>query len=239
MRDRRLRAGERVALAAGQRFERRVRRAGDDDRVAAGEHGHGAGERARRGLLEQVAEDDDERALVALGAAEGELVVALDRARLEVVERAHDRLPALAPRRERGADLVVEGDRAAAVAELVGDERERGGGVELGVEDRGVLQRRGREPAGVDQQQQVAVLLEPVLVAHRPPEPRRRAPVDLADVVVGLVVADQLELGPEPERAAGGRALVAEAAAGDGQREPARGLQVGEDAQLRGPAPSR
>ena len=52
-------------------------------------------ERARGGLLEQVAEDDDERALGALGAAEGELVVAVERARLEVEERAHDRLAAL------------------------------------------------------------------------------------------------------------------------------------------------
>ncbi len=200
--------------AVREPFERGVRRAGDEHRVLAGEHRNGADERPGGGLLEQVGEDDHERALLALGAPEGLLVVAVDRGRLEVEERADDRLAALAGGRERVADLGVERHRAGAVAELVGDERERGGGVEGGVEDRRVVQRRGGQAAGVDQQQQVAVLLEPVVVAHRAPEPRGRPPVDLADVVVGLVVADQLELGAQAERSAGGRALLAEAAAG-------------------------
>ena len=222
------------ARLGDQRLERGVRRAADHHGVAAGEHGHRAHERARRRLLEQVAQDDHERALGALGAPERELVVAVARgaARGRTAPGRRRRRPgaaAAAPRAPRRRTR-----RAAAVAELVGDERERGRGVELGVEDRHLVlaERRGREPPGVDQQQQVAVLLEPVLVAHRPPEPRRRAPVDLADVVVGLVVADQLELGAEPERSAGGRALVAEAAAGDGEREPARRPQVREDADL-------
>ena len=66
---------------------------------------------------------------------------------------------------------------------------------------------------GVEQAAHVAVLLDAVLVAHRPPEPRGRAPVDLADVVVGRVVADRLELGAEAERAARAAARLAEAAA--------------------------
>ena len=112
------------------------RRARDDTAWRRASTGTASHERARRGLLQQVAEDDHERALGALGAPERELVVAVDRARLEVEQRAHDAAPPCAARRQRGADLVVEGDGAAAVAELVGDERERGGGVELGVEDR-------------------------------------------------------------------------------------------------------
>ena len=206
--------------------------------MATAEDGHGADERAGGGLLEQVAEDDHERPLGALGAPERELVVAVHRSRLEVEERAHHGLTAGTPGRERGADLVVERDRAGAVAELVGDERQRGRGVEADVQDRGsvLVEWRRREPPGVEQEQQVAVLLEPVLVAHRPPEACRRAPVDLADVVVGLVVADQLELRAQTERAAGRRALVPEPPAGDGQRQPARGAQVREDAYVgRGP----
>ena len=42
-------------------------------------------------------------------------------------------------------------------------------------------------------QTHLAVLLDAVLVGHRAPEPRRRAPVDLAHVVVGRVVAHRLE----------------------------------------------
>ena len=127
--------------------------------MAPAEDGHGADERAGGGLLQQVAEDDHERALGALGAAERELVVAVDRPRLEVEQRAHHGLAAGAPGRERGADRVVERDRAGAVAELVGDERQRGRGVEADVQDRGavLVERRRREPPGVEQQQQVAV----------------------------------------------------------------------------------
>ena len=58
------------------------------------------------------------------------------------------------------------------------------------------------------------------------------APVDLADVVVGEVVADRLELGAEAERAARPAARLAEAALADGEREPARRRQVGVDEQL-------
>ena len=115
--------------------------------MAAAEHGHGLDQRARRGLLQQVDEDDHQRALGALGAAERRLVVAVERARLQVEQRAHDRLAARAARLERGPDLLVEGDRAGAVAELVGDERERGGGVQAGVEDvrAGRAERRGAQ----------------------------------------------------------------------------------------------
>ena len=82
----------------------------------------------------------------------------------------------------------------------------------------------------------VAVLLDAVLVAHRPPEPRGRPPVDLAHVVVGQVVADELEVGAEPERPAGRDALLAEAALADRAREPPRRRQVGVDGDLRGRA---
>ena len=75
-------------------------------------------------------------------------------------------------------------------------------------------QRRGGQAPGVDHDHHVAVLLDAVLVAHRPPQAGGRAPVDLADVVVGQVVAHQLELG------ARGRA-------GRGRRRPGRGSGPG------------
>ena len=84
----------RSAPALGERLQHRVRRAGDDDGVSSREHRDGADERPRGGLLEQVAEDDDERALAALGAPERELEVRVRGGRLEVVERAHDGLAA-------------------------------------------------------------------------------------------------------------------------------------------------
>ena len=200
--------------------------------MAAGEHRHGVDERPRRGLLEQVAEDDDQRALGALDGLEGELVVRVDGARLEVEQRAHDRVAARAPRRQAAADAVVEGDDAAAVADRVGDERDGDGGVDRGVEPRAVLERRRHQAPGVEQQHHLAVLLDAVLVAHRPPRAVRGAPVDLARVVVGRVVADRLEVRAEAERAARQAALLAEAPLAHGEREPARGGQVGVDEQL-------
>src|SRR5204862_5472107 len=112
-------------------------------------------------------------------------------------------LASAAPRREPALDRAVEGERPAAVAELVGDEADRGRRVDRDVQPRrAAAQRRGHEPAAVDDADDVAVLLDAVLVAHRAPHARGRRPVDLADVVVGEVVADRLELRPEPERAA-------------------------------------
>ena len=54
-----------------------------------------------------------------------------------------------------------------------------------------------------------------------------RRPVDLADVVVGQVVAHRLELGAEPERTAGAQPGVAEAAAPQRDHEALRGEHVG------------
>ena len=214
------------------RVEVGVAHRGDEHDVAAREHRHRVDERPRRRLLEQVAEDDDQRALGALDGLEGELVVGVDGARLEVEQRAHDGVAARAPRRQAAADAVVEGDDAAAVADHVGDERDGDGGVDRGVEPRAVLERRGHQAAGVDQQHHLAVLLDAELVAHRPPEPVGRAPVDLAQVVVGRVVADRLEVGAEPERPARQPALLAEAALAHGEREPARRGEVGIDEHL-------
>ena len=185
------------------------------------EHRHGLDQRARGGLLEQVGEDDDQRALGAFGAAEGELVVAVERPGLEVEERAGDGLPALAARLERDADrssnaiAPVRSPSSSATKPSATAASSDASSTFMPVGPSGAA----LEAARVEQEQQVAILLEPVLVAHRPPEPRRRAPVDLADVVVGLVVADQLELRAEAERAARGGALVAEAPAGDGERQ--------------------
>ena len=114
-------------------------------------------------------------------------------------------------------DGGVEGDRAAAVAELVGDEPDRRRGVERGIQARGApAERRGHETTGVDEADDVAVLFDPILVAHRPTEARRRPPVHLPDVVVGQVVADRLEVRAEPERAAAALTALEEAPARDG-----------------------
>ena len=88
-------------------------------------------------------------------------------------------------------------------------------------------QRRGHEPARVEQAHDVAVLLDAVLVAHRAPDAFGRLPVDLAHVVVGEVVAHRLELGAEPERAARAQPGIAEAAAAQRDHEPLRGEHVG------------
>ena len=119
---------------------------GDDHHVAAREHRHGVDERPRGGLLEQVAEDHDQRALGALDGLERELVVGVDGARLEVEQRAHDGVAAGAPRRQAAADPVVERDDAAAVADHVGDERDGDRGVDRRVEPRAV--RRAARPSG-------------------------------------------------------------------------------------------
>ncbi len=74
-----------------------------------------------------------------------------------------------------------------------------------------------------------------VLVAHRPPDARGRRPVDLAHVVVGQVVAHRLELGAEPERAAGTQARVAEATASQRDDQPLCGVHVGIHEQLARP----
>ena len=200
--------------------------------MAAREHRHGVDERPRRRLLQQVAEDHDQRALGALDGLEGELVVGVDGPRLEVEQRAHDGVAARAPRGQPAADAVVEGDDAAAVADHVGHERDGDRGVDGRVEPGAVLQRRAHQAPGVDQQHHLAVLLDAELVAHRPPEPVGRAPVDLPHVVVGRVVADRLEVGAEPERPARQPALLAEAALAHREREPARGGEVGIDEHL-------
>ena len=93
-------------------------------------------------------------------------------------------------------------------------------------------QRSRHQAAAVEHADDVAVLLDAVLVAHRPPHPHGRRPVDLADVVVGEVVADRLELRAEAERAARALARFAEAARAHREREPARRRQVGVDEQL-------
>jgi hypothetical protein len=72
------------------------------------------------------------------------------------------------------------------------------------------------------------------LVAHRPPEAGRRAPVHLAEVVVGDVVANRLELGAEAERSASAEALVPELPRPDRTCEPTGSRQVRIDEHIGG-----
>ena len=118
-----------------------VAHAGDGDRVAAREHRHRVDQRPSGGLLQQVAEDQHQRALGALDAAEGELVVGLLGARLEVEQRPHHRAAAGPPGSEPAPHLTVERERARTVAEHVGDQRDRHGGVDRHVEPRALAER--------------------------------------------------------------------------------------------------
>ena len=98
---------------------------------------------------------------------------------------AHDCLATRAAWREPPADGgVVDGDTAT-IAELVGDERDHRHRVDCGVEssearrgagrDRARDKRRGHQSAGVEQADDITVLLDAVLVAHRPPDARSPA----------------------------------------------------------------
>ena len=99
--------------------------------------------------------------------------------------------------------------------------------------------RRRHQPARVEQADDVAVLLDAVLVAHRPAHARGREPVDLPHVVVGEVVAHRLEVGAESERPARAATGLAEPAAAQRDHEPARGGEVRVGDQLaRAPSPA-
>ena len=142
--------------------------------------------------------------------------------------------PPLRRGRSCAAQLGVEHRHAAAVAELVGDERDHRHRVDRGVEPGGArVERRGHQAARVEQAHDVAVLFDAVHVAHRAADPLARGPVDLAHVVVGEVVADRLEVGAETERAAGAQARVAELAAAQRDDDALRGDDVGIDEQRR------
>ncbi len=170
--------------------------------MAAGEHRHGVDQRPRGIVVEQVAQDEHERPPPAGDPAERQLVVAVDEPRLQVEQRPHEVPAARAARTQLDAHLGVERDDAAMVAELVGGQRDRGDRVEGRVEPAAVPERRGHQPAGVEQEHELARLLEPVLVGHRTADALGRRPVDVADVVVRRPLAHRLEVGPEPERPA-------------------------------------
>ena len=138
------------------------------------------------------------------------------------------------------ADAAVEGQHPGLIADLVGHQHDGHGGVEGGVEPgesdgsraRCGADRGGHQPAGVDAADDGAVLLDPVLVAHRAAGAGGGPPVDLADVVVGHVVPDRLEVGPEPERAPGEDAGVPEPAVTHGHHQPVGGRHVRVDEDL-------
>ena len=81
---------------------------------------------------------------------------------------------------------------------------------------------RIRFETGVEHEHHLAVLLDPVLVAHRTSDARRRLPVDLPDVVVGEVVADRLEVGAEAQGAALDPSRFPEATLADGVSDAPR-----------------
>ena len=127
---------------------------------------------------------------------------------------------------------------AAVVAELVRGQRHGGDGVERDVEPVAVPERRRHQAAGIEQELELARLLEPVLVCHRATGPLCRRPVDAPDVVVRRPLAHRLEVGSEPERSPSPRAGIEQPPLTRGEREPPRRHEVGVDEQLGGSAPA-
>ena len=165
--------------------------------------------------------------------AERELVVGLLGARLEVEQRAHDRAAAGAPRRAaagapRGRTRARRSGRRARRRPAPRRPRRR-------PRRRAACGRRAARPSGrpasTSSITSRSCSTRYWLLIGRP-HALGGAPVDLADVVVGLVVADRLELGAQPERPARQPARPPEAALADGEREPARRRQVGVDRDL-------
>ncbi len=179
-------------------------------------------------------------------AQERPLVVAVDRLGLEVEERAHDPAPAAgAAAPSTRVTRRVEGDRAAAVAELVGDQRRppRWRRATRRAACRRPSGAAIRRPASTRQTTSRSCSTRYWLLIGRP-SARGRRPVDLAHVVVGRVVADRLELGAEPERAAphapvGRGARRGAARARGAGRRAGRGTRAPRRARRRGGASGR
>ena len=165
---------------------------------------------------------------------ERELVVAVDPSRLEIEDGVHDVARARSARRKRAQDLAGERSHPATVSEHIGDGGDGDRGVERRVEPRSIGERRRHQPSTVDHAHNVAVALDAVLVAHRAPEARGRAPVHLANVVVGGILAHRFELRSQPERAATSQPLVTKAARPHRRCEPPRSRQVRVDEDLDG-----
>ena len=198
----------------------------------AGQHRQRLDEGGGRRRFDQVGEHEHERALGALQGVKGAFVVAVERHRLEVVEELDELAGAAAARGELTPHLGVEGERAGTVTERLGHRRHRDRRVQRQIEPRRRADRGCAEAPAVEQTDDVLVALEPELVGDRPSMACGGEPVDLANVVVGGVLAQGLEVRPEPERSACPTPLVAEATLSDARREPARARKVGVDAQL-------
>ena len=246
---------------AGARRERarrdRDRAPTRHDRVAAGEHGHRVEQRARRGLVDEVGEHEDQRALARRRRrgtrGRGRCRRASARRR---GSRARRRVPPLrrgASRRRISASNTVTPHRSpsssATSATIVTASTAASSAWSL----RRVERRRPSSgPASSRHTTSRSCSMRYSLLIGRPTR-AVAVPVDLAHVVVGEVVADRLELGAEPERAAraqardrgSGRAAARSRAAARRRR---RGTRAGRPPPRRrtcsararaGPAPAR
>ena len=110
--------------------------------MAAAQGRHRLDQRTRRRGIDQIGEHEDEGALETRGDRERKLKVRIAVARLEIEDRTGDILGAVATRAQLAADLVVEGDHPAAIAHLVGDERDGHDRVECRVQNGAVADRR-------------------------------------------------------------------------------------------------
>ncbi len=141
--------------------------------MAADEDRDGLQQRSRRGLVDEIGANQHETALRTADRLEREVVVAVDEARFGVEDGLHDRASAAAAADDAAPDLTVEDDDTAPIADLVGDECNRGDGVDSGVETRQRPDGCAHEPARVEQTYDVSVLFDAVLIAHRPAESLR------------------------------------------------------------------
>ena len=204
-------------LAPERRVEIGIAHRRDDHRVPAGEHGHRRDERAGRGRVDEIGEHEDQRPLAPAHAC-GTRGRSRCRRRSARRRGSCARRPARRATRSRAAtaDRGVEHGRPRTGRRARRRRARPSSTASTAASSRVVrgVERRRHQAARVEQAHDVAVLFDAVLVAHRPADALGRRPVDLADVVVGLVVADRLELGSEPERPARAQAGIAELARG-------------------------
>ena len=206
----------------------------DDHRVVAGQDASSLSEWTCRGLLEEVGEHDHEGPLARCGGPEAEEVVGVHGSGFQVEHGVEHAVGVRPAGWDRAVNLLVEGEYADTITDDVGDRGDGSDRVEGGVESRATSYLRRHESTRVDHAEHLSILFDPVLVAHGSSHPRGGLPVHLADVVVGQVLADGLELGPEAEVAAAAMSLVTEPAGPHGVRDAARGEEVGVDEYLFG-----
>src|SRR5439155_6871729 len=186
---------------AGRSFgELRVLKDAAQNEVVPGELGERRDETARSFLVDEIGEQDRERAARGLRAKEFECraVVGLGRGHLEATETFSEakKLPMSAAWRVVRADRVRESEETHLIALRDSDVAQHQRGVHSVVELRQPAERARHHPSGVEQDEHALLPLGLVLDTDRPAAPRRRRPGDPPRIVVRLVLAQSFEERP-------------------------------------------